>query len=185
MSSFRTGNPRFRPTFPLWPLPGKKDTPPPLQTETRPPPEKNRKEAGRSSCVRGAFRGLRADKGPAPRGTEESPAKEKRTPLPPRKHPPHRESTLPLPTKCNRHSNRHQEKKTLSLHLHSCSRGCVLPRFRPLALGPGNAILSVFPFGVSLEGLRFLGTRLRCPGPTSHTLLLHCFSQSPLGSAHS
>lgn len=93
MSSFRTGNPRFRPTFPLWPLPGKKDTPPPLQTETRPPSEKNRKEAGRSSCVRGAFRGLRADKGPAPRGTEESPAKEKRTPLPPtntpapRKHP--------------------------------------------------------------------------------------------------
>lgn len=99
--------------------------------------------------------------------------------------PPPRQHSLPLPTKCNRMSNRHQEKKTLSLHLHSCSRGCVLPRFRPLALGTGNAILSVFPFGVKLEGLRFPGSRPRKPSPVSHTLLLHCFSQSPLGSAHS
>lgn len=41
MSSFRTGNPRFRPTFP-WPF--RKNTPPPLQTETRPPGKEQKRQ---------------------------------------------------------------------------------------------------------------------------------------------
>lgn len=182
MSSFRTGNPRFRPTSP-GPFQEKHAS---AFADRNAPPEKNqtrRQDVAPVFVVPFVGCALTKAQHPAPRRI--FPAKEKRTPLPPRKNPPRRESTLPLPTKCNRHSNRHQEKKTLSLHLHSCSRGCVLPRFRPLALGTGNAILSVFPFGVKLEGLRFPGSRPRSPGPVSHTLLLPCFSQAPLGSAHS